>query len=48
MSEELIAELLSVIQKKFPLTKYPYAEIAQMISSDEDEVLKGGNVNFLI
>ncbi len=40
MSEELIAELLSLIQKKFPLTPHPFAEIAQMLGCSEEEVLK--------
>ena len=40
MSQELTAELLSIIQKKFPLTKHPYEEIAKMIGSDEESVLK--------
>ncbi len=40
MSEELTAELLSIIQKKFPLCKHPYVEIAKMLESDEESVLK--------
>jgi len=40
MSEELTAELLSLIQKKFPLTSSPYAEIATMLDCSEEEVLK--------
>lgn len=40
MSEELTAELLSLIQKKFPLTAKPFAEIAKMLGCDEQEVLK--------
>ncbi len=39
MSEALTAELLSIIQKNFPLTKYPYAEIAQQLGVSEEEVL---------
>jgi len=34
MSEELTAELLSLIQKKFPLTAKPFAEIAKMLGCD--------------
>ncbi len=40
MSEELTAELLSLIQKKFPLTPHPFAEIAKMLDCGEEEVLK--------
>ncbi len=40
MSEELTAELLSLIQKKFPLTSRPFAEIAQMLGCLEEEVLE--------
>ncbi len=39
MTEELTAELLSLIQKKFPLTPKPYAQIASMLGCDEEEVL---------
>ena len=39
MSEALTAELLSVIQKRFPLTQYPYAAIADTLGVTEDEVL---------
>ena len=40
MSEALRAELLSVIQKKFPLTRYPYAAIAEELGLSEDAVLQ--------
>ncbi len=40
MSEELTAQLLSIIQKQFPLTKHPYLEIAQMLDIEEKEVLE--------
>ncbi len=40
MSEALTAELLSVIQKQFPLTQYPYKAIAESIGVSEDEVLQ--------
>ncbi len=40
MTEELTAELLSLIQKKFPLTSHPFAEIAKMLSCEETEVLE--------
>jgi DNA-binding Lrp family transcriptional regulator len=40
MSEELKQELLSIIQKSFPLTKHPYKEIAQKLGVSEEEVLK--------
>jgi len=40
MQEELKQELLSIIQKSFPLTKYPYKEIAQKLEVSEDEVLE--------
>ncbi len=39
MSKDLTNELLSLIQKKFPLTKYPYQELADMVGLSEDEVL---------
>jgi len=39
MSEALTAELLSIIQKNFPLTKHPYAEIAAQMGISEEEVL---------
>ncbi len=40
MSEALTAELLSIIQKNFPLTRYPYAKIAQTLGVSEEEVLE--------
>ncbi len=40
MSEAFTAELLSLIQKKFPLSKYPYEEIAKMLGVNEMDVLK--------
>jgi DNA-binding Lrp family transcriptional regulator len=40
MQEELKQELLSIIQKSFPLTKHPYREIADKLGVSEDEVLK--------
>ena len=40
MTEELTAELLSLIQKKFPLTPRPFAKIAKMLSCEEQEVLE--------
>ncbi len=39
MSEALTAELLSTIQKNFPLTRYPFAKIAQELGVGEEEVL---------
>jgi DNA-binding Lrp family transcriptional regulator len=39
MSEALTAELLSVIQKNFPLTQHPYAEIAKSLNISEEEVI---------
>ena len=39
MSEALTAELLSIIQKQFPLTRYPYQEIAAQLGISEEEVL---------
>ncbi len=39
MSESLTAELLSIIQKNFPLTKHPYQEIANMLGVEEEEVI---------
>ncbi|RUM68965.1 MAG: Lrp/AsnC family transcriptional regulator [Sulfurospirillum sp.] len=35
----MTAELLSIIQKNFPLTKHPYAEIAAQMGISEEEVL---------
>ncbi len=32
-------ELLSIIQKKFPLTERPFREIAKMLGSEEEEVM---------
>ena len=40
MTEAGTAELLSLIQKKFPLTRYPYEEIAKELGVSEMEVLK--------
>ncbi len=40
MSEALTAELLSIIQKSFPLSRYPYEKIAKMLDVSEDEILK--------
>ncbi len=40
MQEELTAELLSLIQKKFPLTPKPFAKIAGMLDCTEGEVLE--------
>ncbi len=39
MTEELTAELLSLIQKKFPLSPTPFAQIATMLDCEEQEVL---------
>ncbi len=39
MSEALTAELLSIIQKNFPLSQYPYQEIANMLNIKEQDVL---------
>ncbi len=39
MSEALTAELLSVIQKKFPLTRFPYEAIARELGVSEETVL---------
>ena len=40
MTEEQQAQLLSLLQKRFPLTRKPYAEIAKMLGVNELEVLK--------
>ena len=40
MSEALTAELLSIIQKNFPLTSHPYREIANSLGISEEEVLQ--------
>jgi DNA-binding Lrp family transcriptional regulator len=40
MTEEQQAQLLSLLQKRFPLTRRPYAEIAKMLGVKELEVLK--------
>ncbi len=40
MQEELTAELLSLLQKKFPLTPKPFAKIAGMLDCTEGEVLE--------
>jgi DNA-binding Lrp family transcriptional regulator len=40
MSTEFTNELLSYIQKKFPLEKNPYKKIAQNLNVSEEEVLK--------
>jgi DNA-binding Lrp family transcriptional regulator len=34
------AELLSIIQKRFPLTSRPFAEIAKELNSDESTIIK--------
>ncbi len=39
MSEALTAELLSIIQKNFPLSKHPYEEIAKILDVSEEDVL---------
>ncbi len=40
MSEALTAELLSAIQKHFPLTRYPYRAVAERLGVTEEEVLE--------
>jgi len=40
MKEELKNTLLSLIQKEFPLTKYPFLELAKKLNVSEEEVLK--------
>ncbi len=40
MSANFTSELLSLIQKRFPLTRHPYAQIAKELGVDEMEVLK--------
>ena len=40
MSEALTAELLSLLQKQFPLSPRPYEEIAKSLGISEDEVLQ--------
>jgi DNA-binding Lrp family transcriptional regulator len=40
MSEEKVAQLLSLIQKSFPLERRPYAKLAEMLGCHELEVLQ--------
>ena len=38
--DELDKRLLDILQNRFPLTRYPYREIAEALRIAEDEVLK--------